>query len=367
MLAQPKIRIRNLSKRYAGNANATLHDLSLDIAAGSFFTLFGPSGCGKSTLLRCLAGLETPDKGEIHIGDKVVFSSITNTVVPPNQRQLGMVFQSYAIWPHMTVIENVVFPLKVQRKPNPVVRAQEALKLVELDHLADRYASNLSGGQQQRVALARAIVADPAVLLLDEPLSNLDAALRSQMRAELGSLQKRLGVTAIYVTHDHTEALSMSDQIAVMQEGRFVEVGSPHDLYYTPKSAFAAKLIGGANIIEGDAKSIDGNLTIVSTLFGSLLSTDGGVGPVQIFVRPERIGLIAANAPVLQGPNVIRCRVRERRFEGDNTEFDLVTDTASGILRCRASTSETIGPGDEVSAIIDPSDIRIFPRSNTAI
>ena len=285
------IRIAGLCKKFPGNATAALDDLTLEIAKGSFFTLFGPSGCGKSTLLRCIAGLETPDTGEVSIDGRLVFSSATGTFVPPNHRQIGMVFQSYAIWPHMTVLENVAFPLEVRRRPNARTHALDALDMVGLGGFDDRYASRLSGGQQQRVALARAIVANPAVLLLDEPLSNLDAALRDQMRAELQSLHKRLGITAVYVSHDQTEALSMSDRIAVMREGRFVEIGSPLDLYNTPRSSFTAQLIGGANIIAGVAAPGPNGLTAVETPFGRLLSTGQAAGPVQVYVRPDKLVL----------------------------------------------------------------------------
>ena len=357
------IRIRGLHKKFPGNAAAALHDLSFDIAAGSFFTLFGPSGCGKSTLLRCLAGLETPDAGEIEIGGAVVFSARTGTFVPPNRRRIGMVFQSYAIWPHMTVLENVAFPLEVQGKPDPNGHARAALDSVGLGALAGRYASKLSGGQQQRVALARAIVADPAVLLLDEPLSNLDAALRDQMRAELQALHRRLGITAVYVTHDQTEALSMSDRIAVMREGRFVETGAPEELFAQPKSAFTAGLIGGANVIAGTAASVPGGLTRMDTPFGLLLSTMAASGPVQVFVRPERIVL---HETATGATNAIRCRVRERRFAGENTELDLAAADApdSHALRCRMATANAPAVGAEVWAAIDPADLRIFPAAD---
>jgi iron(III) transport system ATP-binding protein len=360
------IAFRGLGKRFPGNAAATLHELSLEIAAGSFFTLFGPSGCGKSTLLRCLAGLETPDSGEIAIGGTVVFSSCAGIYVPPNRRRIGMVFQSYAIWPHMTVLENVTFPLEARGLANPRARAHAALTTVGLAALAERYASKLSGGQQQRVALARAIVADPAVLLLDEPLSNLDAALRDEMRAELQALQKRLGITTVYVTHDQTEALSMSDRIAVMRDGRFVEIGSPRDLYDAPRSAFAARLIGGANIMEGTASPAADGLTQVITPFGSLLSTDRATGPVQVFVRPERIVPEGVGHGIGSAANIIACRVCERRFAGESTELDLAA--ANGgvdqLLRCRIPTAQAMAVADEFRVAIKPADVRIFPAED---
>ena len=347
------ISLRSLKKQFPGAASAALDDVSLDIEAGSFFTLFGPSGCGKSTLLRCLAGLETPDSGEIDIGGKRVFESRTGTFVPPNKRRIGMVFQSYAIWPHMTVLENVAFPLEVRQQPKVRERARAALETVSLSAFESRYASMLSGGQQQRVALARAIVADPAVLLLDEPLSNLDAALRDQMRAELQALQKRIGLTTVYVTHDQTEALSMSDRIAVMSEGRFVEQGSPDDLFYRPRAAFTARLIGGANVMRGTARADGAGSTVVETSLGRLVTSDDAAGPVEVFVRPDKI------TPAFEGAvNVFDFHVRERRFAGETTELDLVRDGAQ--LRCRMPTSSAPAVGQTIRVQIHPSDVRTF-------
>lgn len=351
------ISISAIRKRFPGNAVSSLDGLSLDVDRGSFFTLFGASGCGKSTLLRCLAGLETPDEGEISIGGNKVFSAHEGIFVSPNKRRLSMVFQSYAIWPHMTVLENVAFPLEVRGEERVKERARAALEIVGLTSFEGRYASRLSGGQQQRVALARAIVADPTVLLLDEPLSNLDAALRDQMRGELLSLQRRIGVTTVYVTHDQTEALSMSDRIAVMSEGRLVEVGTPDDLFYRPRSAFTARLVGGANVLRGRAKPGANGLTEVETPAGTLMSTDSATGPVDVFLRPDRIELVGGEAPAV---NLLDCRVCERRFAGESTEFDVVPHGTAHTLRCRMPTSRTSGVGDTMRLCVDPADIRIF-------
>jgi iron(III) transport system ATP-binding protein len=349
------ISVRGLYKKFPGTPAPALTMSRSRSRRDPFFTLFGPSGCGKSTLLRCVAGLETPDAGEIEIGGTLVFSSLTATSVPPNKRRIGMVFQSYAIWPHMTVLENVAFPLEARKEPNVRERACAALETVGLAALEKRYASMLSGGQQQRVALARAIVAGPAVLLLDEPLSNLDAGLRDQMRGELQSLQKRIGLTTIYVTHDQTEALSMSDRIAVMSDGRFVEIGSPDELYYRPRAAFTARLIGGANVLEGTASDGNAGLTIVETRLGRLLSVDKAAGPVQVFVRPDKIS--PASGP---GVNVLDCRVRERRFAGEITELDLVHGDDAQVLRCRVPTTLAVAVGHSFRVHIDPSDVRTF-------
>jgi iron(III) transport system ATP-binding protein len=270
------------------------------------------------------------------------------------------VFQSYAIWPHMTVLENVTFPLEAQRKPKARERARAALDVVGLAALGGRFASLLSGGQQQRVAFARAIVADPAVLLLDEPLSNLDAALRDQMRAELQALQRRLKVTTIYVTHDHTEALSMSDRIAVLKEGRIVEIGTPDALYNRPRTAFTAQLIGGANIVEGLVVSTAEGMTRVDTTFGPLLSADRGSDRVRLFIRPERVSPVAEGAAAPR--NTVPCTVRSRRFAGDSNEFEIVPTTASQdfVLRCKTAIPLAAAPGDVIRVAIAPSDVHIL-------
>ncbi|MCS7235891.1 MAG: ABC transporter ATP-binding protein, partial [Armatimonadota bacterium] len=228
------IQLISLRKVYEfrGQRVQAVDGVTLEAPEGQILTLLGPSGCGKTTTLRCLAGLERPDDGEIRFGDRVVFSRARGLFVPPEHRHIGMVFQSYAIWPHMTVFENVAYPLRVRRASPAEIRQRvyAALELVGLAALADRPAPYLSGGQQQRVALARALVYEPEVLLLDEPLSNLDAKVREQVREELRSLQRQLRITTVYVTHDQVEALSLSDVVAVMRDGRVLEVGSPRDL-----------------------------------------------------------------------------------------------------------------------------------------
>ena len=356
-----RIAIRDIRKRYPGGTVDTLKGLTLDIKAGSFFTLFGPSGCGKSTLLRCIAGLETPDSGEIAIGERVVFSSTSRAFVPTYQRRIGMVFPSYAIWPHMTVVETVMFPLEAQGDTEGArARAQKCLETVGLGALSDRYASKLSGGQQQRVALARAIVGDPKVLLLDEPLSNLDAALRDQMRAELHQLQRRLGITAIYVTHDQSEALSMSDRIAVMRDGEVVEIGTPDDIYARPQSSFTAKLIGGANVLQGTVRAFSEGGTVVDTTVGRLLSSTAATGEVQVFIRPERLRLAGDG----ETQNVIAGRVRERRFAGETTEVDLGPPDGGDawVLRCRVPAGVAKAFGETIRVTVEPDDLRIFRK-----
>src|SRR5690349_3916572 len=242
------VRIQNLEK-FFGEDRERVHVLkgvTLDIPEGSLYTFLGPSGCGKTTTLRCVAGLERPDSGGISIGGKTVFSAAERVYVPTNRRPIGMVFQSYAIWPHMTVFENVAYPLTIKHKSKAEIkkRVAEVLKIVGLQGLEDRPAPKLSGGQQQRVAFARALVNEPKVMLLDEPLSNLDAKLREQMRFEIKALQERLGITTLYVTHDQTEALAISDSIAVMSSGKLLDVAGPREIYSRPRSEFTADFIG---------------------------------------------------------------------------------------------------------------------------
>jgi iron(III) transport system ATP-binding protein len=299
------IRIRNLRMTYHG-AHAeqqAVRGVSLDVPEGAFYTLLGPSGCGKTTTLRCVAGLERPDEGEIMIGDEVVFSSARNVFVPPHERNIGMVFQSYAIWPHMSVFENIAFPLRY-KKPRPSAsemreRVMRALSLVRLDGLQDRPAPYLSGGQQQRLAVARALVAEPRVLLLDEPLSNLDAKLRDEMRLELREVVERLKVTTLFVTHEQIEALTMSDTIAVMRDGVIVQQGAPADIYAKPTQPFVADFIGKTNMISGRVMSLSGGngsrQASVETALGTLqCRAEDGVAngeAVAVTVRPENVAL----------------------------------------------------------------------------
>ena len=263
------INATDLSKVFLDGAKEVraVDGVSFTVPAGKLFTLLGPSGCGKTTTLRCIAGLETPSSGEIAIGKSLVFDAKRGMSVPPNKRRIGMVFQSYAIWPHMTVFQNVYYPLKSKgfTRSQAKDRARSALESVGLIELEDRPAPRLSGGQQQRVALARALAGDPEVLLLDEPLSNLDAKLREEMRSGIRSLQKRIQITSLYVTHDQIEALTISDQIAVMHAGKIVEIGSPQDIYLHPKTRFAANFIGLTNIIPGQMKGEEARPTYCSS------------------------------------------------------------------------------------------------------
>ena len=317
-----KVTVAGLAKTFRtmdGKVEA-VHDLNFTVEPGQFYTLLGPSGCGKSTTLRCLAGLERPDTGEIRIGDQVVSSG--NLFLPPNERPIGMVFQSYAIWPHMSVFNNVAFPLKQQKvaKAERERLVMEALTLVQMADLAHRPAPYLSGGQQQRVALARALVSKPQVLLLDEPLSNLDAKLREELRLEIKDLMRRLSITTLYVTHDQAEALAMSDRVAVMFGGQILQEASPKDLYLKPKARFVAQFIGQVNFFEGKIAtgSADG-VGVVQTMQGDLhcaLSPTLQSGSAALVaVRPESISVSAARPA--NGTNLMLGRVEKSVFLGD--------------------------------------------------
>ncbi|MBI4494026.1 MAG: ABC transporter ATP-binding protein, partial [Chloroflexi bacterium] len=322
------VNVSNLVKTFPDRRDRVraVDRISFEVPEGKFYTLLGPSGCGKTTTLRCIAGLERPDAGDIMVAGEAVYSSSKRTFVPPYRRPIGMVFQSYAIWPHMTVFENVAFPLRVskQRFSSDELRRKvgEALALVQLAGLEGRMATQLSGGQQQRLALARALVREPKVLLLDEPLSNLDAKLREHMRAELRDLQRRLQITTLYVTHDQIEALSMSNVIAVMNQGKIVQEGAPHDLYQKPRTPFVAQFIGSTNMLPGklvrppDERGFARFASPVGEL--DCVCADGGrVGAeavVVVVVRPE-------NVIVHRGPtsarNLLEGRVESLMFLGE--------------------------------------------------
>ena len=303
-------------------------DVTFSVGEGRLFTLLGPSGCGKTTTLRSIAGLERPRAGEISVNDRIVYSSSRGVFVPPNQRGFGMVFQSYAIWPHMTVFENAAFPLEVGGRKLTKTQIRDAvmrvLTAVQLHHLVDRNATALSGGQQQRLALARALVMEPALLLLDEPLSNLDAKLRDAMRFELKRLQRELKITTVYVTHDQTEALALSHEIAVMHEGRIQQIGGPRDIYERPANRFVADFVGTTNFLEGTVLGPATGGVVVRTEIGDIeVHTDDSFRPddrVSLSVRPEDVGLQEARPPA---PNVWQGRVDQKVFLGEAVDFQV--------------------------------------------
>lgn len=362
-----RIKVSGLIKTFEamdGPARA-LEGVDFEVKPGEFYTLLGSSGCGKSTTLRCIAGLERPTSGEIVIGDQVVASS--TTFVPPNERPIGMVFQSYAIWPHMTVFKNVAFPLR-QGRPRLSSdeikrRVMETLTLVQMEHLADRPAPYLSGGQQQRVALARALVSNPQILLLDEPLSNLDAKLRDELRFELQELVRRVGITTLYVTHDQTEALAMSDRIAVMFQGRIIQESAPKDLYLKPASKFVAQFVGQVNFLEGTvAGQSETGFACIETEGGKLncvLSPEiSPGGKVWVTVRPESV-ILSRDGQQTQ-PNVFEGKVRKAVFLGDF--IDCQVQVGKQLFRAKLPATSDLIEGDQVYLHVNPKACVVLQR-----
>ena len=349
------IAINGLTKTFAAgdDAPAAVSGLELDIKDNQFITLLGPSGCGKTTTLRMIAGYIMPDAGTIHVNGRLV--SAPGSMVPPDQRGMGMVFQNYAVWPHKTVYENVVFGLKVRRTPSAEAkkRVADALALVNLTGLEQRYPNELSGGQQQRVALARSLVVEPEILLLDEPLSNLDAKLREQMRVELKRLQRRTGITFVYVTHDQAEALALSDHIAVMHGGRLQQYGTPQEVYGRPANRVVADFMGLVNLVPGKA----GGPGIVEAAGGLKLQVPLPDGvktgdSVEVSIRPENIRLNASGS----GP---RASVTERTFLGNITEYYVSLDSGPA-LRVQTHPGQVFAIGDNVAVEIDTAQCSVF-------
>jgi iron(III) transport system ATP-binding protein len=359
-------------RRRGGGADApaprvrAIDGVSIRVEEGEFFTLLGPSGCGKTTTLRSVAGLEDPDSGRIEVSGRVLFEASEGgrrrTVVPANHRGLGMVFQSYAIWPHLSVFENAAFPLRVASggdRKDIRPRVMRVLETMELAHLAERRATKLSGGQQQRLALARAIVTEPPLLLLDEPLSNLDATLRESLRFEIKRLQHDLGITTLYVTHDQSEALAMSTQIAVMNRGSIVQLGTPREIYETPRTTFVAQFIGASNLIAGTAGPKGG--TSVTTALGEFASSRPGDvargDRVRVSIRPESIELQDGASPA--GVNRLSGEVVTSSYVGDSVIT--VVRVGDVDLRVRCKSTANAAPGDRVTLIVSPDAVAVLP------
>ena len=337
--------VRDLVKRYGDKT--IIDHVSFEIAEGELVSLLGPSGCGKTTTLRCIAGLETPEEGFISINDTVVFDSSHGIVVEPYHRDIGMVFQSYAIWPHLTVFENVAFPLRIRRRPAADIqqRVARALAMVGLGDFSDRSSQQLSGGQQQRVAVARAIVHEPAVLLFDEPLSNLDAKLRDQTRAEIRKLQRDLNVATVYVTHDQSEALSLSDRILVMREGIIRQQGTPLEVYGTPQDMFVADVVGPANFLPVTERN---GATVLDD--GTVLHAVGARSGVAM-IRPDRLNIGGTDGNILSGT------IQQRLYLGGHYEY-LV---AVGPSLLRVLSSVTVAEGAAVTLSFAAADCIILP------
>jgi iron(III) transport system ATP-binding protein len=356
------VEIEHLSKYFG--AEKAVNDLSLSVVQGEFVTLLGPSGCGKTTTLRCIAGLERPDAGEIRIGGDIVAAPAKGIYLVPEDRNIGMVFQSYAVWPHMTVFDNVAYGLRVRRASNAVIkeRTMRALELVGLPHLAERYATKLSGGQRQRVALARAIVYEPRVILFDEPLSNLDAKLREQMRIELVRMQHEVGITSIYVTHDQAEALVMSDRVVVMDKGTIQQIGDPQAIYAQPANTFVANFIGVANLIPGILLGRSGEFCDLEIPLGEgraplRLRAAGAEGarerqPLTLSLRPEDIAVHLKKPNGNAGENLFEGEVIETVYLGNM--LDCRVKVGKHELSVQIDHYEQIAPNQKVYLSFKP-------------
>lgn len=362
------IQISNLRKYYwsQGGRVQAVDGVDIEVRTGEIFMLLGPSGCGKTTTLRCVAGLETPDEGEIRLAEQVVFGRGGDIIIPVYQRGVGMVFQSYAIWPHLSVFDNVAYPLVHGRfridKSAVKNRVDKVLSLVGLEGYADRPAPLLSGGQQQRVALARALAYEPKVLLLDEPLSNLDAKLRAEMRVELGRLIKTLKLTSLYVTHDQDEALVLGDRIAVMGSGKILQVGAPREVYARPCSEVVADFLGAANLLEGaiSAPSVGDDTVSLQTAMGTLIcelpkAVVAGQ-KVTVMFRPEDVRLRTATA--LAGENSFRGVVDQALFLGGRVQCQVLVNTIK--IRGDAAKSPVYEAGQAVTIEIPRAAIHVF-------
>jgi ABC-type Fe3+/spermidine/putrescine transport system ATPase subunit len=346
-MTETRIEVRDLVVRYGDQV--AVNGVSFTVGRGEHLTLLGPSGCGKTTTLRAIAGLEQPSGGSITIDGQAMYDAGARRNVPTEQRGVSMVFQSYAVWPHMTVYENVAYGLRVRKHGVAEVKAnvERALDLVQMRHLADRAASKLSGGQQQRVALARAVAFSPTVVLFDEPLSNLDAKLRAEMRVELRELQGRLGITSVYVTHDQEEALAISDRVIVMNVGVIEQIGTPEEIYNRPRSRFVADFVGSANLIKGKP-GVDGTFV---TEGGATLRVTVPHNPTgretEVAVRTAYIDLEPR-----PGDNHVPGAVRQRLFHGDFVQY--VIDSALGPLIVRRPPTTLLEVGTKVTLSFSP-------------
>ena len=360
-----RVSVRNLSKAYDGRRGEVLalSDVSLDVTAGEMLVLLGPSGCGKTTLLRCIAGLEHPTAGEITVHGQRVYSAADGIWVAPEKRRLSMVFQSYALWPHMTVFQNVAYPLKVLKVKDAEIaeRVQAVLVLAGLEALAKSYPGQMSGGQQQRVALARALIANDGLILFDEPLSNLDAKVRERLRDELIGMQQKFGFTGLYVTHDQVEAAALADRIAVMEVGRIAQLGRPTQIFNTPGSRYVADFVGCTNVLAGTVAGADGASVDIDTPIGRLKGTAEGSlaagAAAKVMFRPEHGQVVGEGA---SGPNLMSGRVERSVFLGSHVEYQVKVGEEH--LALRAMEGVPLAAGDAVRICVDPARLRIFPN-----
>ncbi len=357
------IRLRSLRKFFRTNYGVVeaLRGIDLDVEEKEFFVLLGPSGCGKTTTLRCVAGLEKPDAGEIEISDHLVNAPGKNLYVPTEKRDIGMVFQSYAIWPHMSVFQNVAFPLLKGRKKIAKHLVSEkvsrALRLVKLDGLEQRPATDLSGGQQQRVAMARAIVTEPKILLMDEPLSNLDARLREEMRLELKKITQAIGVTTLYVTHDQAEALSLGDRVCVMHMGEILQIGTPHEVYASPQNLSVARFVGEMNFLNARVVA-PGQVDSPLGRLGCLLPPACPTGEeVTLAMRPEHL-TVAYNSD--QKQNGVKGKITSKNYLGDAALLEV--DVSGTNLKIKLPGENDFAVGQQVTVLLPAERWRVYPR-----
>lgn len=365
------VTIQGLNLSYG--TNRVVRDLDLHIEDGETVVLLGKSGCGKTTTMRCVAGLEVPNEGSVRIGGKVVFDAAARTNVPSYKRNVGMVFQSYAVWPHKTVIENVGFPLMVKKLGRAKVRSRalEVLELVGLVELADRSASMLSGGQMQRVALARSIAMSPSVLLLDEPLSNLDAVLRDDLRIELRRIQAASGLTSVYVTHDQSEALALADRIAIMQDGRIMQLAPPADIYSRPASASIARFLGISNVFPVESRASDGSYRLADIPM-AVHAADEAQGRVSVCIRPDAFRVLSAEDSLdptrTSEANNWTGVVTVAVFQGRSTRTQVKLDEGLTIdVVVESEDRALLIEGSRVRVTVDPRDVFVLPDEVDAI
>src|SRR5216683_4855097 len=363
MSGRVELEVRDLTKRYS--PLVIVGPISFDVHEGEFFSLLGPSGCGKTTTLRCIAGFEALSGGSIRVGGQRLDDR------PPHRRDVGLVFQNYALFPHLTVFDNVAFGLRLRKVDKAAIerRVGQMLDLVDLPSIASRYPAQLSGGQQQRVAIARSLVLEPSLLLFDEPLSNLDFKLRIQMRYELRDLQRRLGKTAVYVTHDQTEALALSDRIAVLSQGRIEQVGTPSEIYERPATAFVADFIGSSNILTARVCAPgSGAGTAVETEHGLALSVphvpDATGAAVTLLLRPERFQVVTESDGGSAVANRFTARVRDVTYLGEDLHLRVLALEKQPLLVSIKNSKGTraITSGAAIDLAIDPEDIHVLRR-----
>ena len=365
---EPRISARRLRKTFGKKGRQRVHaldDVSLDVSPGEFVVLLGPSGCGKTTLLRSIAGLETPETGEIVISGNTVYSSSNRVNLPAERRGINMMFQSYALWPHMTVFDNVAYPLRSHKiaKSEIASRVTALLGRIGIPELADRYPSELSGGQQQRVALARALAVDPSCVMFDEPLSNVDAKVREQLRVELVEMHRRMGFSAVYVTHDQVEAMQLADRLVVMRKGEIEQEGTPEEIYRSPRTRYVADFIGQCNQIEGTVKEVSAGVVSVETDLG-VIQAEVAQRPwtkgdqVVLIVRLEDLRVVDGEVTT---PHERRATVRARMFAGATTEY-LVEVAGGRTLRLAVDGHrKPLGEDEDITVLMAPESVRIVP------